>query len=276
MLATSHIRIPNVRPLCVLLAGLLCLSAPAHADILYLGDTYADVSAVLVFDTDAGAPSPTYLVTNQPGYMRDISVDRVNGRIYWSCDTTIPSGGYIRSSDMSGANFQTINLTEDHYSMTVDGATGSLYYGGFVDTGSTLVRSLVRMGLDGSSPTTVGTTPAGSVYGIDVDPSAGKVYWDFDASWGADDSGIHQSNLDGTNTVDIITGQPYVQDVDLDVARGLVYWITTYSIWRAPIDGSSPPEEILSGMHPLTMALSPDGNTVYFGNGNYSHAIGRG
>lgn len=273
MRSLSRIRARYVRALCVLLVGLLWLSVPAYADVLYLGDTYADVSTVLTFDTEGTAAMPTALVSSQPGYMRDISVDSVNGRIYWSCDTTIPSGGYIRSADLSGANIQTISLPENHYSMKVDGGSGNLYYGGFFNDGSGLTRSLVRMGLDGSSPQSVGTTPASSVYGIDVDPSAGKVYWNFDASGGADDAGIHQSDLNGANTVDIVTGQPYVQDVDVDAARGLVYWITIYSIWRAPIDGSSPPQEILSGMYPLTMALSPDGNTVYFGNGNYTSAV---
>jgi len=273
MCSPSRIGVRNLCALCVLLAGVSWSGSTAHADILYLGDTYADVSTVLVFDTEGGAAMPTTLVSSQPGYMRDISVDSVNGRIYWSCDTTIPSGGYIRSADLSGANVQTINLPQDHYAMEVDGVGGNLYYGGFFDDGSGLKRSLVRMGLDGSSPTSVGTTPSSSVYGIDVDPSAGKVYWNFDAGGAGDNAGIHQSDLNGANTVDIVTGQPYVQDVDVDAARGLVYWITIYSIWRAPIDGSSPPEEILSGMRPVTMALSPDGNTVYFGNGNYTSSV---
>jgi hypothetical protein len=158
----------------------------------------------------------------------------------------------------------------DAYSMAADPAHGSIYYG---RTGSDTTRGVYRMGMDGSNPHRVASVPTQCPYGISVDSTGGKIYFNY----GLDT--IRQTNLDGTGPVDIVTGQDYVYDIDIDVARGLVYWIdASTEIWRAPIDGSSPPEEILAasaGKQPLTLALSPDGDRVYFGNGSYSHEVWR-
>ena len=251
---------------CSSLAVVLASAGPAPADILYLGDTYADTSHILRFDTEGTATTPTYVVSNQTGYMRDLSVDAANGRIYWACDTN-NLGAYIGSSGLGGGNLATMNVPEDVYSMTADGPGGYIYYGSLYWDTSGTTRGLTRRGLDGSGPQIIGTVSSSVVYGVDVDPAAGKVYW------GYGNSGIRQTNRDGTSPVDVVTGQSYVGDVDVDAARGLVYWISADAIYRAPIDGSWAPQAILTGMSPLTMALSPDGDTVYFGNGSYSHAV---
>lgn len=253
------------------MAGFLVLvtamaASSAQADQLFLGSTYGDVSQVLWFDTQGSATSPTTLLGNQAGYMRDLSVNPVNGRMYWACHPAVGTS-YVRSADLNGTGVATITVAGDLYSMTADRISGSIFYGSNYVEGASYIRGLTRMGLDGSAPQLIATIASGSIGAVEVAQQAGKVYW------ANGSSGIRRSNLDGSNSEDVITGQSGVNDIAVDEARGLIYWASGDKILRAPADGSGVPTPILSGMAPLKLALSPDGNTIYFGNGNYTSSV---
>ncbi len=71
--------------------------------------------------------------------------------------------------------------------------------------------------------------------GLGLDVAAGKMYW-ADAGTGT----IRRANLDGTFIEDLVTGRPFMGDLELDVAAGKMYWAETFnsSIRCANLDGT--------------------------------------
>jgi DNA-binding beta-propeller fold protein YncE len=120
---------------------------------------------------------------------RDIAVDAMAGRIYWT--------GYIEGvdfaiqrADLNGANVQTLifGLAQSN-GIAIDTAQGKICW-----TGNGFFMTVSRANLDGTAREDVVTYPldyasAGSnlLRGITVDPDSGRIYW-VDCSFGISDS----------------------------------------------------------------------------------------
>ncbi len=135
-------------------------------------------------------------------------------------DPTVATGSHTTLITLPGG-------TQDPRGIAVDTLNGKIYYGDG--------RSIARMNLDGSSPTTI--IPLSFTPGdIEVDPIGGKIYYStlFAAPAG---NGIFSANLDGTGITTIHTNASLmsamapatvtVNDVfnlSIDTSAGLLYW----------------------------------------------------
>ena len=109
----------------------------------------------------------------------------------------------------------------------------------FIDIGK-----VHRANLDGSGVEAI-VTGLTEPYGIDVDTSAGKIYWTDIAA-----KKIQRANLDGTGLEDLVTiGLSAPTFIALDTAAGKMYWTDRDAgkVQRANLDGSGV-EDLLTGL----------------------------
>lgn len=102
-----------------------------------------------------------------------------------------------------------------------------------------------------------GTEPAG----IDLDVSAGKVYW---ADAGA--QAIRRSNLNGSNVEDLVTGLDGPRDISLDLPAVKMYWTDFVSgtIQRSNLDGSAVEDVVVGLVNPVGVTVVPEIGKVYW------------
>ncbi len=100
--------------------------------------------------------------------------------------------------------------------------------------------------------------------GLGLDVAAGKMYW-ADAGSGT----IRRANLDGSGIDNLLSGLPFLGDLELDVAAGKMYWADTFnaSIWCANLDGSGAVSLFpdLGSMWPYYLELDIPGGAIYWG-----------
>jgi len=98
--------------------------------------------------------------------------------------------------------------------------------------------------MDGSDPRELVhynvVSPVVAPRSIHVDGAGGKMYW-LEAAI----PGFRSANLDGTDIQTELTVSIAPYAVDVDVVNGDFYWAYQQNLYRAPIDGSSPPQLIL-------------------------------
>ena len=145
-----------------------------------------------------------------------------------------------------------------------------------------------RANLDGSNVEDL-VTGLGKLFALDLDLTAGKMYWtDFGTTK------IQRANLDGSGVEDILTatdGLILPSGIALDIASGRIYWADNgdQKIKRANLDGSNIEELVTSGLNdprhlvldipllnaPPTANAGPDqsiraGDTVFLDGGTSS------
>jgi hypothetical protein len=77
----------------------------------------------------------------------------------------------------------------------------------------------MKSSLDGSNPSNVLTTTSTGVWGMDVDPVHGRLYWGT-----SDTHVVMSSNIDGTDVRTVLSGLPFdVLDVKIDSVHGYLY-----------------------------------------------------
>jgi len=98
--------------------------------------------------------------------------------------------------------------------------------------------------------------------GLGLDVGAGKMYW-ADAGTGR----ISRADLDGGDIETLVTGLPFVGDLELDVAGGKMYWAETagLSIGRADLDGSNVVRLFTGETAPYYLALDIPAGMMYWG-----------
>ena len=98
--------------------------------------------------------------------------------------------------------------------------------------------------------------------GLGLDVAAGKMYW-ADAGDGA----IRRANLNGTVIENLITGLPFLGDLELDVAAGKMYWAetTNSSIGCANLNGSGPVYLFAGETAPYYLELDIPAGMMYWG-----------
>ncbi len=184
-----------------------------------------------------------------------MAVDRVNGRLYWSERVT----DRITSVGLDGvANPTTVVQFEEAVGlrgMAIANSIGKAYW---VDQDS---DKILRANLDG---TQVEELPilSGSFYDVEVDDSAGVLYW-------TDGAQILRGNLDGSSVIATVpdAGEPYY--LALDTAAGKLYWtdFAVNEIGRSNLDGTEVEVPALIrdlATKPIGIALDPDAGKVYW------------
>ena len=98
--------------------------------------------------------------------------------------------------------------------------------------------------------------------GLGLDVAAGKMYW-ADAGTGV----IRRANLDGTEAENLITGLPFLGDLELDVAAGKMYWaeFASSSIGCANLDGTDVVPLFTGSTQPYYLELDIAGGMMYWG-----------
>jgi sugar lactone lactonase YvrE len=122
---------------------------------------------------------------------------------------------------------------------------------------------IYRGNRDGSGPHTALVSGLGEARGLGLDVAGGKMYWS-DAATGK----IQRANLDGSDVQDLVTGLPFLGDVELDLAVGKVYWSqidgSNSAIRRANLDGSAV-QDVRAGLNaPYYFELHPSGDSIYW------------
>lgn len=133
-------------------------------------------------------------------------------------------------------------------------------------------RTIRRGDMDGSGAAEILLTGADGLSeprGLGLDVAGGKMYF-ADAGNGT----IRRANLDGSQIHPLITGRPFLGDLELDVDAGKMYWTEIFSftdpdhvdnaVRRANLDGSDP-EYLFRGLTlPYYMDLDRDNEKIYW------------
>lgn len=199
------------------------------------------------------------IITNVPDASA-LALDLTRGQIYWTETDT----GKIRRANLNGSNVQDLitGLTGP-LSLALDLVRGKIYW---TDqnwnpfTGAITESKIQRANLNGSNVQDI-VTGLGTVEGIALDTSRGKVYWT-DAEVGT----IQRANLNGSNVEDLVSGARSPSDIALDTAGGKMYW-TDYEekeISRANLNGSNV-ESLVTGLAgPSNIILDTARRKIYW------------
>lgn len=164
-------------------------------------------------------------------------------KVYWIDVSTAPDR--IMRSNLDGTSVELLvsenmgaspGFEVGPPSLAVDAIHGYVYWS------NPLLGEIRRAELDGSNIETVLTAP--SVSALALDPFAGYLYWAAvttvtPTSFG---STIRRSALDGTGSVELDSPDKLVMALDVDVARGALYFGDEFgSIFVMAADGSTSP-----------------------------------
>jgi len=214
-------------------------SAGAAGESGTLTAFYLDVSgSVMALDV---ATRAVRTVVEDAGQGPDgIALDLPHGHIYWT-GMGVPSGddGFIRRSDLDGENVVTVVPAGGTYTpkqLRIDPENEKLYWSDREG------MRVMRANLDGSeieTLVTTGTTASDRrdssrwCVGIALDVAGGHVYWSQKGPDSGQVGSLRRTGLtmpsgeDSTNRSDIevlFDGLPEPIDIDLDLARGFIYW----------------------------------------------------
>jgi len=209
-----------------------------------------DPQALLIFRSKLdGTDLKSEIGSNFTASPYGVALDIDNNTVYW----TEPGNNSIFKGDLKG---QTKSLVTDKAfspnDIAIDRVAQKLYW-----VSKFTPASIKRSNVDGSNMEDVYVSlSANGPDGIDLDVTAGKIYWTdiFDIA-------VKRANLDGTNVENVITSlmSTEMPDLALDIPNGKVYWLdgTNTNIQRANMDGSSgsPVTVISLGVNPLGLAI---------------------
>ena len=176
---------------------------------------------------------------------RGVSLDLVDGRMYWAASPAEGNaGGLIQRANLDGSNVETVYYDPDYDPTwskisrpTVDDVNGYVYFGS-----NGVIK---RANLDGP-PFGYHTVATGgsTITRIQLDVANNHLYW-IDSNTISD--ALVRVNLDNTGFTVIVDATPNstessgLIDVALDLVGGKAYWadeIGTKGIFRANLDGS--------------------------------------
>src|SRR6185295_14566484 len=182
----------------LLAAALLAsVALPAHAGKIYWTDPGITPGRIYRADLSGAHTEIIY----QGSGTRGIAVDVAGGKIYWA------EAGKIRRAELDGSQPMTVvggaNVARG---LALDLVHGYVYWTEYVG-----VR---RCRLDGSE--LLNLSPFGSS-GVALDVPAGKLYF-------AEGGIIRRTDLDGSYLETLVTGQPTIGLMDLDLLHGKIYW----------------------------------------------------
>ncbi len=188
-----------------------------------------------------------------------VTVDAVNGKLYWSSFT---GGSRIGRMNLDGSGSEPDWLVGVHaIGMAVDTANGWLYLAG---------GAIKRVRLDGTGLTTLisGLDIPGftSCSGVALDVPNNKLYYAFNTA-------IGRADLDGSNhTPTYVTtgGGAPPDDVAIDRTNGKLYWTISGAnkIGRANVDGTGIQSAFLTVTAPRSLIVDPQASKVFWADGS--------
>ncbi len=185
------------------------------------------------------------IVSNVASSLGDIAVHSTTGQIYWSNFNT----NEIWRSDADGSNVTKIVDTSTSPSgLTIDTDNSVIYFVTYNSTG------LFKVNLDGSGLSTLNSSLGGQGVAVQVNPDTQKLYYTIRSSV------IYQSDLDGSNAIELISGQSAVQGMAIDIDNNKIYWANagTSKILSANLnDGSNVQDEADTGNSPWQIGFLP-------------------
>ncbi|NUO03391.1 MAG: hypothetical protein HUU01_22495, partial [Saprospiraceae bacterium] len=184
------------------------------------------------------------------GCPQDVSLDLVNGHIYWADNCA----GIIYRADLDGQNllsFLTSGLAEAT-DIAPDGASGKMYWI------NAATHAILCADLNGSNIQTLLQAELADPGGFAYDPVSNKLYF-AETSNGS----IRRCNPDGSGIETIIpngSGLVSPQGLALDLAGGKMYWselnLANPVIRRANLDGSTIEDVVTENDAPLKRVYS--------------------
>lgn len=254
--------------LLAIVASVGLFNSVASADVVFWTD--ANNNSISRINTDGSGQTT---VLTGIGFPTGIAVDPVTSQLFW----TEGAGQQVFRAGLDGTGMAAItaNLNTTPQAITVDSATGTLYW---TTNGPPVGNRIMSSMLDGSSLAIVHSdfapiglafagganklfyaqnanpqrlrtvNPDGSsvadliliggsslVAGVAVDELNGKVYWT-----NSTNNTISWANLDGSGAQVLITGLSSPQGIVVDPLGGNIYWANNTSLGKANLDGTSP------------------------------------
>lgn len=188
---------------------------------------------VTIESDDPDEPMFTFPVTG--------TVGDLDAKVWWT-DEVGTSDDEIGRSSLDGANTQTgyySGFSIDIQGIAIDTLNNMVFWTN-TDDGTIRCGRIGNSGFEGTGfilNQAEGTSGSVLYRGLDVDGTAGKVYW-------ADDHNdqIRRVNFDGSSS-EVLVSIDGPRDIALDVAGGKMYYIAmnlgTPQLWRANLDGTS-------------------------------------
>ena len=210
--------------------------------------------------------------------------DVIGGKMYWTEQVPTSSCGYstvVLEADMDGLNERVVTRSSnqvDH--LEFDVVERKLYWyesiwewtdieGGGCG-GSSVGGVIRRANLDGSSDQEIKKLSSGSSSNrLEIDTLGRKLYWSDKIDPASHSYGIRRSNLDGTESENIVTNpQGTIDGIAIDVVGRKLYWSEHDGVLRADLDGSDAEPVISHQTFPrvLTRLQAVDGSTgkIYY------------
>lgn len=263
---------------------------PESTARIYFAENPQDCSNSLIRAIDVGQDAAETVITlNGPDSVRDLAIDSEAGWIYY---TFSGSGANdedtVRRIRVDGTSPETLatyglgELTPD--GIALDPANDAVYW--LAANGCSPCPScgdcseIVQAGLTGANPTAVHTiTGTANPSNIAIDPTASQAYWT-DNQYAPDIRRVDTDGTDQTTVYERPVGESNgVDDVEVDVAAGLIYWLEDEGIGdaveinRANLDGSDVQTLLTVGgsraSTPRGLALDPQAGKLYWTESGY-------
>ena len=170
--------------------------------------------------------------TVSPFQVRTIRINQAAGEMYWTESWIGP--GSIRKANLDGSNVQVIlsNVIRPQ-GLALDVQAGKMYW---AETPNSYfepnnANAIYRANLDGTGKEQLINLLGAS--GVTLDLVNNKMYL-------PDFNRIIRTNLDGSGVEVLVTGLSNVQDIDLDLANGIMFYneLNASKIVRANLDGT--------------------------------------
>lgn len=203
---------------------------------------YIDQNRIAIRNSNLDGSEDTFIIANDNVYAADIALDSTNSLIFWTSSSDAEAlQGSIGRANLDGTGMKKIVTGLSKLGgIASDPINGVTYW---VDKDHEVVQSASYEGTD------ITTVLPFAPEDIEVDASAGKLYWIIDNL-------IQRANLDGTEIEVLLDSPGTHRQLALDVEAGKMYWVDNGSdnILRANLDGSNV-EELVSGFDAESMAL---------------------
>lgn len=194
-------------------------------------------------------------LTSSISAVRQIELDLLNSRMYWSAEGTADGGAdsiYVANLDGTGATTFVSGLWNPR-GMALDLVDGKVYWDTFDITNHT--RRIQRANLNGTGVETIITGETHGVWGLEIDPVNRLLYWG-----DAPGRRVRRANLDGTGITDVITGLSWDPlDIKVDPYAGLLYVAGDNpnggGMMRSNLDGTNQ-QFLFTGYIPTNIALA--------------------
>lgn len=256
---------------CVLLG---MYTSNIQADTLYMGEIVSPWISLTRMDSLDPTGSFEYLrFATEPGWVHDIELDPAHNRMFWSADppANVQTSAQIRTGDLNAQGMTIVPMTTTVgpiFSLASDPSLDQLF---FATSASGIIGAqsgIMSVSMTGGAATMIMPFSSGSIYGLAADPVAQKLYVAMNVRDMSNvrDSRVIRMNYDGTGieTLYDLADSDSLADLEIDVARDRLVFARNGDISVGTLDGSQPLQVINTVRSPLGIALSNDGNSIFF------------